>query len=229
MKGLSVLVIDDEIQIRRLLKLALENEGLHFFEASSGEEGLKEVASRNPDLVLLDLGLPGMQGIQILKKIREWSEVPIIILTVQNDEGAKVEALDSGADDYITKPFGMEELRARIRTAIRHKRKDKVDTIFRSGDLEVNISAHLVKRGNQEIHLTALEFSLLAFFIRHQGRVVTHQQILKEVWGSQQEFDPQYVRIYVGALRKKLEADPSNPTLIITESGIGYRLKDSGS
>jgi two-component system KDP operon response regulator KdpE len=229
MKGLSVLVIDDEIQIRRLLKLALENEGLHFFEASSGEEGLKEVASRNPDLVLLDLGLPGMQGIQILKKIREWSEAPIIILTVQNDEGAKVEALDSGADDYITKPFGMEELRARIRTAIRHKRKDKVDTIFRSGDLEVNISAHLVKRGNQEIHLTALEFSLLAFFIRHQGRVVTHQQILKEVWGSQQEFDPQYVRIYVGALRKKLEADPSNPTLIITESGIGYRLKDSGS
>lgn len=228
MAAVSVLVIDDEVQIRRFLKVGLESNGFKFYEAATGEEGLQEAVARRPDLILLDLGLPGMRGIEVLKRIREWSKMPIIILSVQEDEDVKVEALDLGANDYLTKPFGINELLARIRAALRHQQGGfDASTPLRLGDLEFDLSAHVVKKANKEVRLTVTEFRLMAFLIKNIGKVVTHKQIVNEVWGMNEENELAYLRIYIRNLRKKLESDPSHPSLIQTEPGIGYRLKDS--
>ncbi|MBN8554862.1 MAG: response regulator transcription factor [Deltaproteobacteria bacterium] len=226
MTSSKILVIDDEIQIRRLIKVGVESHGHQFLEAASGEEGIKLVASAKPDILILDLGLPGISGFDTLKRIREWSQVPIIILSVQDDEGGKVEALDSGANDYLTKPFGMAELFARIRVLLRKQSTPEEDSVFTVAHLEVNLGARVVKVQDKEIHLTATEYSLLNLFIRHAGKVLTHNQIIKEIWGNQPEGDIQSLRIYISALRKKIELDQANPTLLLTEPGVGYRLRD---
>ena len=222
-----MLVIDDEIQIRRFLKVGLESQGFTFCEAATGEDGLQEIVSRKPDLVLLDLGLPGIKGIEVLRRMREWSSTPVIILSVQEDEEAKVEALDLGANDYLTKPFGINELLARIRAALRlHQRPADAKTAVSFGDIEIDFSAHTVKKAKKEVHLTSTEFRLIAFLVKNVGKVVTHRQIVKEVWGTTTENELAYLRIYIRNLRKKLEDDASHPTLIQTEPGIGYRLRD---
>lgn len=226
MNGYSILVVDDEVQIRRLLKVGLETEGVKFLEAATGEEALREVANQKPDLVLLDLGLPGISGLEVIERIREWSKVPIIVLSVQEDEAAKVEALDRGADDYLEKPFGMPELLARIRVALRHSHStSEPNSIFKSGAIEVDFGAHLVKKNGEEVHLTSTEFRLFTFLIQNEGKVVTHRQIVKAVWGANQDNDLAYLRIYIRSLRQKIELDPTSPTLIKTEPGVGYRLR----
>lgn len=222
----KILVIDDEIQIRRLIKVGVESHGYQFFEAVSGEEGIKLAANLKPDLIILDLGLPGISGFETLKRIREWSSIPIIILSVQDDEGGKVAALDAGANDYLTKPFGMAELFARIRVLLRKPNPAEKDAVFKAAHLEVDLGARVVKIQGKELHLTATEYNLLNLFVRHAGKVLTHNQIIKEIWGNQPEGDIQSLRIYISALRKKIEMDHANPTLLVTESGVGYRLRD---
>lgn len=222
-----VLVIDDEEQIRRLLRISLEDKGFRVADAASGKAGLEILAGTRPDVVILDLGLPDLSGLEVLRAIRERSSVPVIILSVQGDEDDKVRALDAGADDYVTKPFGMGELLARIRAAQRHRSKGPATevTSFRSAGLEIDFDKRIVKREGVEVHLTSTEYSLLKLLALNAGKVLTHRHILREVWGPNQEQDTHYLRIYVGALRKKIEADPNTPTLIVTEPGVGYRLK----
>ena len=221
---LKILVIDDEPAIRRLLKISLESEGYAFFEAASGKEGLSLAASNRPDLIILDLGLPELDGLAFLKRLREWSSLPVIVLTVRDDESEKVTLLDAGADDYLTKPFSVPELMARIRTAVRHAQESPADPIFRTGNLEVDLSDHVVRVSGQQIRLTVKEYDILRLLIKHAGKVVTQSHLLKEIWGPHAVHETQYLRVYVGQLRKKLEPDPSNPRLIRTEAGIGYRL-----
>lgn len=225
MKATRILVIDDEVQIRRLLRIGLEAQGFQIFEAETGAAGIQSATQVRPELVILDLGLPDMGGIDVLKNIRGWSQVPVIILSVQEGESDKIEALDAGADDYITKPFGMGELMARIRVALRAPASSEAKSIYRSGRLEVDLAAHVVKISDLEIKLTHTEFDLLALLIRHAGKVLTHKQILREIWGPNQENETHYLRVYMGSLRKKIEADSSDPQLIVTEPGVGYRLK----
>jgi two-component system KDP operon response regulator KdpE len=219
-----VLVIDDEIQIRRLLRISLEANGCRVFEAADGQSGLAEAAQRRPEVVLLDLGLPDMDGVTVLKRLREWSQVPVIILSVRDREEDKVAALDQGADDYLTKPFGTAELLARLRVALRHSQPAADQALFRSGSLEVDLSSRIVKVNNKPIKLTATEYSLLQLFVRHAGKVLTHRQILKEVWGPNYVEQTHYLRVYMAHLREKIEANPSQPELLLTESGVGYRL-----
>ena len=223
-KPMIALVIDDEVQIRRLLRLTLEAQGYRVFEAVSGQEGLLEAAQRRPDVVLLDLGLPDMDGVEVLKRLREWSRVPILVLSVRDREEQKVAALDHGADDYVTKPFSSGELLARLRVAQRHNQLPPDTAVFRSGNLEVDLTARVVKMKGREVKLTATEYALLRLFVQHAGRVLTHRQILREVWGPNYEEQTHYLRVYVGHLRDKLEVDPGCPALLITEPGIGYRL-----
>lgn len=218
------LIIDDEVQIRRLLRVALEGAGYTVIEADGGQVGLSEIALRRPDAVLLDLGLPDLDGLTVLRRLREWSEVPVLILTVRDAEADKVAALDVGADDYVTKPFSTAELLARLRAAQRRARPAEESHVFSAQGLTVDLAARTVTRAGQEIHLTATEYALLRLFVRHVGRVLTHRQILREVWGPQAEEHRQYLRVYVTHLRRKIERDPASPTLIKTESGIGYRL-----
>jgi two-component system KDP operon response regulator KdpE len=220
----NILVIDDEIQIRRLLRITLESDRYSVYEAKDGKTGIEQAASCRPDLIILDLGLPDEDGMSILMKVREWSKVPIIILSVRNSEKDIIAALDSGADDYLTKPFSSGELLARIRTALRHFSPEKSSPVFRTGTLEVNFSARIVKKKDAVVRLTATEFSLLSLFIKNAGKVMTHSYILKEVWGNTYSDDTQYVRIYIAQLRKKLEDDPNKPELFITESRVGYRF-----
>jgi len=223
-KPMVALVIDDEIQIRRLLRLTLEAQGYRVFEAVSGQEGLLEAAQRRPDVVLLDLGLPDMDGVEVLKRLREWSRVPILVLSVRDGEEQKIAALDNGADDYVTKPFSSGELLARLRVAQRHGTLPPDTAVFRSGNLEMDLTARIVKMKGKEVKLTATEYALLRLFVQHAGRVLTHRQILREVWGPNYEEQTHYLRVYVGHLRDKLEVDPGCPALLITEPGIGYRL-----
>ena len=220
----SALVIDDELQIRRLLRVCLEANGYRVFEAATGQEGITEAAQRTPDIVILDLGLPDMDGVAVLKRLREWSKVPVIVLSVRDREDDKIAALDNGADDYVTKPFGTGELLARLRVAERHTLPSAESALFRAGGLEVDLTARVVKLKGQEVKLTATEYSLLRLFVRHAGKVLSHHQILKEVWGPNSVEQTHYLRVYMAHLREKLEADPSKPRLLVTEPGVGYRL-----
>jgi two-component system KDP operon response regulator KdpE len=219
-----VLVIDDEIQIRRLLQITLEAAGFKVTLAESGEEGLRQAAMARPEIMILDLGLQDADGMEILKKLREWATIPILILSVRSSEQDIVAALDAGADDYLTKPFRTAELLARVRTALRHRRTTEEGASFQSGDLFVDLAARVVRRGDEVIKLTPTEYSLLALFVRNAGKVLTHRYILEQIWGPTFAEESQYTRVYVGQLRKKLEDDPSTPKLFLTESGIGYRL-----
>src|SRR5436309_422150 len=218
------LVIDDEPQIRRLLRVTLEANGYRVFDAATGNDGLAQAAQRRPDVVLLDLGLPDLEGAEVLKRLREWSRVPVIILSVRDREDEKVAALDAGADDYVTKPFNSAELLARIRAALRHTQPQGADAIFRSGDLEVDLSKRVVLKNGAEVKLTPLEYSLLRLLVTHAGKVLTHRQLLTEVWGAKAVEQTHYLRVHIAHLREKIENNPSKPELIITESAVGYRL-----
>jgi len=223
-KPRAVLVIEDEAQIRRLLRVCLERNGYQVIEASTGEEGIDQAIAHQPDLVLLDLGLPDTDGLLVLRRIREWSQVPILILSVRGREDDKIKALDSGANDYITKPFGTGELLARLRVVQRYTRESPNRTVFTSGDLQVDLAARTVKVRGRAVRLTATEYSLLHFFIQHAGKVLTHGQLLREIWDSLEEQKTGPLRVYVGYLREKLELDPARPKLLLTEPGVGYRL-----
>ena len=219
-----VLVIEDEAQIRRLLRVYLERNGYQVVEAATGEQGIDQAIAHQPDLVLLDLGLPDTDGLNVLRRIREWSQVPILIVSVRGREDDKIKALDSGANDYITKPFGTGELLARMRVVQRYSQQSPNRTIFSSGDLQVDLAARTVKVRGRTIRLTATEYSLLHLFIQHAGKVLTHGQVLREIWGSHDEQKTGPLRVYVGYLREKLESDPAKPQLLLTEPGVGYRL-----
>ncbi len=220
------LIIDDEVQIRRLLRVALENENYDVHEAKTGQEGLVEIANSKPAVILLDLGLPDMDGLQVLKRLREWSEAPVIVLTVRDDEQEKVAALDAGAEDYVTKPFSTPELLARLRAAQRKRRPAEEISVFKHGDLMIDLTARVVTRGGHEVKLTATEYALLRLFVKNPGRVLTHRYILREIWGPKSEEHRQYLRVYVTHLRQKIETDPTQPRLIKTEQGIGYRFHE---
>jgi two-component system KDP operon response regulator KdpE len=221
-----ILVIDDEPQIRRFLRTSLAAEGYRVSEAANGRDGLTAVASIKPDLVVLDLGLPDMDGLELLSEIRRHSLVPVVVLSIRNDDGGKVRALDLGADDFVTKPFGVEELVARLRAALRHRlQREGAAPIFRAGDLAVDLVRRSVTRAGAEIKLSAREYDLLRLLVLHAGKVLTHGFILREVWGPAHGQDVQYLRVYVRHLREKLEADPARPDHILTELGVGYRLK----
>ncbi|HXC97876.1 MAG TPA: response regulator [Verrucomicrobiae bacterium] len=219
-----VLIIDDEIQIRRLLKISLEAGGYRVFEAVNGADGLAEAAQRRPDIVVLDLGLPDMDGVTVLKRLREWSNVPVVVLSVRDRENDKIAALDNGADDYLTKPFSTGELLARLRVAQRHAQPPADEAVFKNERLEVDLTSRIVKVNGKQIKLTATEYALLQLFVRHAGKVLTHRQILKEVWGPNYVEQTHYLRVYMTHLREKLEQNPSAPEMLVTESGVGYRL-----
>lgn len=222
-----IVVIEDDPQICRFLRTSLSVQGFQVVEAGTGERGVVEVGTRKPELVILDLGLPGMDGIAVIRKVREWSAVPIIVLSARSQESNKIAALDAGADDYLTKPFSIGELLARIRVSLRHAARlsgDTVETLFSVGDLQVDLSRRCVHIGEQEIHLTPIEYRLLAVLIHHAGKVLTHRQLLLDVWGPAYVEHAHYVRIYMGQLRRKLESDPTQPRYLLTEAGIGYRL-----
>jgi two-component system KDP operon response regulator KdpE len=223
------LIIDDEVQIRRLLRVVLESADYQVHEAETAAQGLTDAATRRPDVVLLDLGLPDSDGVNVLGRLREWSQVPVIVLSVRDDEEGKVAALDAGADDYVTKPFSSAELLARLRAAQRKTRPEEEVSRFKSGDLIVDLTARVVTRAGHEVKLTATEYALLRLLVRHAGRVLTHRQILREIWGPKSEEHRQYLRVYVTHLRQKIERDPAAPELIKTEPGIGYRLELASS
>jgi two-component system KDP operon response regulator KdpE len=223
----TVLVVDDEVQIRRLLRVTLEANGYRVLEAATGNDGIVEAAQRRPDVVVLDLGLPDLDGLMVLKRLREWSRVPVLILTVREADDEKVAALDAGADDYVTKPFSTPELLARLRVALRHNQPLPDNAVFRTGDLEVDLSSRRVTVRGKEVKLTPTEYSFLRLLIRNAGRVVTQRQILTEVWGPKAVEQTHYLRVYAAHLREKLELDPARPELIQTEPGVGYRLAAS--
>jgi two-component system KDP operon response regulator KdpE len=221
----TVLIVDDEPPIRRFLRTSLAAQDYEVIEAGNGAEAIRAMASAAPDLVILDLGLPDMNGTEVISAIRGTSPVPIIVLSVRNDERGKVEALDLGADDYVTKPFGMEELVARIRTALRHRFQEKGETpVFVAGDLSVDLVRRIVKRSGAEVKLSPKEYDLLRLLVENAGKVLTHRHLLAKVWGPAHTEDAQYLRVFIRSLRHKLEADPARPALILTEPGVGYRL-----
>ena len=226
-KALRILVVDDEPQILRFLRTSLSANGYEVIEAAGAAEALRLATSASPDLILLDLGLPDGDGKEIIKKIREWSSLPIIVLSARAREAEKIEALDTGADDYVNKPFGMGELLARLRAAQRHRLKAQgEEPIFRAGDLTVDLVKRQVMRNQETLHLTPKEFDLLRLLIQHAGKVVTQRHILEAVWGPAHTEDSAYLRVYIGQLRRKIDADPNTPSLIQTESGVGYRLRE---
>jgi two-component system KDP operon response regulator KdpE len=220
----TVLVIDDEIQMRRLLRACLERNGYEVFEAATGDAGLDEAVRRQPDAVLLDLGLPDMDGQAVLKRLREWSQVPVLVVSVRGQEEDKVTALDNGANDYVTKPFSTAELLARLRAAQRSAQPPATPEVFRSGPLQVDLTTRTVKVKGRKVHLSATEYSLLHLFVKHAGKVLTHGQILREVWETNDLEKTGHLRVYMAYLREKLEAKPAEPELLVTEPGIGYRL-----
>ncbi|MBN2778796.1 MAG: response regulator [Bacteroidales bacterium] len=220
----TILIIDDELQIRSLLDITLTANGFKIIMAETGKQGLIEAATNNPDLIILDLGLPDIEGNEVLQKLREWYFKPILILSVRTSEYDIIDALDSGANDYLTKPFRSGELLARIRAAIRNSEKTESEPIININDISIDINNHLVKKNNTIIKLTSTEFSLLSLLARNRGRVLTHKYLLKETWGLNYQEQTQYLRVFIAQLRKKIEIDPTKPQLIITESGIGYRF-----
>jgi len=222
----TALLIEDEPQIRRFVRLALEEEGWHVQEAATMNRGLIEAGTRKPDLVILDLGLPDGDGIDLIADLRAWSPVPVIVLSARTDEEQKIRALDAGADDYLTKPFGVGELLARVRAMLRRRRAPSQEPggVVRFGDVQVDQQARLVTRGGQAVRLTPTEFRLLSVLVNNAGRVVTAPQLLREVWGPSNAENGHYVRIYMGHLRQKLEHDPAQPVHLLTETGVGYRL-----
>lgn len=220
-----ILIVDDEPQLRKLLRVALEAEGDQILEAATAREGVAAAARDKPDAVVLDLGLPDADGHEVLKRVREFSDVPILVLSVRTAEDEKVAALDEGADDYVTKPFGMPELLARLRTALRHRQQASgVEPILRSGTLEIDFAQRRVKANGEEIRLTPKEYEFLKLLAQAGGRVLTHRMILEEIWGPAHIDDTQYLRVYVRQLRDKLGDDPANPRYILTEPGVGYRF-----
>jgi two-component system, OmpR family, KDP operon response regulator KdpE len=222
-----VLVIDDEAAIHRFLTPALIANDYDVIKAMTAAEGLKRIATDAPDIVVLDLGLPDMDGKEVISRVREWSDVPIIVLSARDRETEKIEALDRGADDFVNKPFGVGELMARLRAALRHRMYRKGETpSVRIRDVEIDTMRRHVLRKGDEVKLTPKEFDLLALLARHAGKVVTHKQILTSVWGPAHEHDTQYLRVYVGQVRQKIEEDPSSPVIVLTEPGVGYRLSD---
>jgi two-component system KDP operon response regulator KdpE len=228
--GPLVLLIEDEPQMRRFLRTALSANDYRLVEAPTAREGLAQAAGRSPDVVLLDLGLPDRDGLDVARELRGWSAVPIIVLSARGREQDKVAALDLGADDYLTKPFGVDELLARIRVALRHAARAPgapPDPVFEAEGVRVDLVRREVRRGEQEVHLTPTEYKLLTVLIRHAGKVLTHGQLLKEVWGSHSPEQSHYVRVYMAQLRQKLEADPARPRLLVTEPGVGYRLRET--
>jgi two-component system KDP operon response regulator KdpE len=223
-----ILIIEDEVPIRRFLRAALSASNYRWVEAGTAQEGLSQAALRQPDLVILDLGLPDMDGLEVIRQLRGWSSMPIIILSARQQEGDKVLALDAGADDYLTKPFGVAELLARIRVALRHGSRPAPGSespVFEVGELRVDLSLHQVLVAGTEMHLTPIEYRLLATLVHHAGKVLTHRQLLREVWGPGYADESHYLRVYVAQLRRKLEADPARPRYLITEPGVGYRLR----
>jgi two-component system, OmpR family, KDP operon response regulator KdpE len=222
-----ILVIEDEPQVVRFLRASLGSHGFRILEAETGQRGLVEASARVPDLVLLDLGLPDMDGVEVARRLREWSAVPIIVLSARGQERDKIEALDAGADDYLTKPFGIGELLARIRVALRHADRGPEDgeAVVSVGNLRVDLAARSVRRSEEEVRLTPIEFRLLAALARNAGRVVTQRQLLKEVWGPSAVGQAHYLRVYMAQLRHKLEEEPARPRLFVTEPGVGYRLR----
>jgi len=221
-----LLIIEDEAQMRRFLRASLVSSGYQVFEAETGEQGMTQASSRNPDLVLLDLGLPDTDGLSVTQRLRQWSKMPIIVLSARGKEEDKIKALDLGADDYLTKPFGIGELLARIRVALRHSaRTESGASQFAMGSVSIDLLRRRVLRSEREVHLTPIEYKLLTTLIKYEGRVITHRQLLREVWGPNASEQTQYLRVYMGQLRHKLEDDPSRPRFLTTEPGVGYRLR----
>jgi two-component system KDP operon response regulator KdpE len=220
----TILIIDDELQIRRLLEITLSANSFKIIEASTGKEGITLAASQQPGLIILDLGLPDMDGLDIIKKLREWYLKPVIILSVRNSEEDIIKALDNGANDYLTKPFRTGELLARIRVALRQSQGISDNPVLEFGSLSIDLANHTARKNNELIKLTSTEFNLLALLAKNEGRVLTHQYILKEVWGMGYIEQTQYLRVFVAQLRRKIEDDPAKPNLLNTESGIGYRF-----
>jgi two-component system KDP operon response regulator KdpE len=226
----GILIIDDEAQIRRLLRVSLTARGYAIHEAGSAAQGLELASTLSPDLVVLDLGLPDAEGLDVLLSLREWSTVPVVVLSVRDGEDKKVFALDHGADDYVTKPFSMGELAARIRLALRHRGNEPDHPSVRIGDVEIDFVKRVVAKSGDVVRLTPIEYDLLRVLAQNCGRVLTHKQLVQAVWGDLQvETASHYLRVYVGHLRKKLERDPTRPTLIVTEPGVGYRLLEDHS
>jgi two-component system KDP operon response regulator KdpE len=227
-----ILVIEDDPQIRRFLRATLTDHGYAYLAAAGGQEGLKQVALQHPDLIILDLGLPDLDGVEVIHQLRAWASTPIIVLSVRDQEKDKVDALDAGADDYLTKPFGTAELLARLRTALRHARQATQGTnepIFTCGDLRVDLAHRQVFVHETEVHLTPIEYKLLLVLIQHAGKVVTGRQLLQQAWGPAYVDEMHYLRVYMGQLRRKLESDPTRPRYLITEPGVGYRLKEGSA
>jgi two-component system, OmpR family, KDP operon response regulator KdpE len=223
-----VLLIEDEPQMRRFLRAAVAGHGLRLVESETGGDGLGQAATRNPDVVLLDLGLPDLDGVEVTRRLREWSQTPIIVISARGEERDKVAALDAGADDYLTKPFAVGELLARIRVALRHREQGLEppgEAVVTLGEVRIDLARRQVWRREEEVRLTPTEFKLLATLVRHAGRVMTHRMLLKEAWGPAYAAQTQYLRVYMGQLRRKLEADPARPRFLLTEPGVGYRLK----
>jgi len=219
-------IIEDDPQIRRFLRTALNVHGFSTFEAETGKQGVAMAATHKPDLIILDLGLPDMDGIEVIARLREWMTRPVIILSARDLESNKVTALDAGADDYLTKPFGVNELLARIRVALRHaSHTGQQDAVFVCGPIKVDLGLRQVFRDGDEVHLTPIEYRLLATLVKHAGKLLTQRQLLTEVWGPSHAESSHYLRVYMGALRHKLESDPARPAVLLTEPGVGYRLK----
>ena len=224
----TVLLIEDEPEIRRFLRTTLPEHGFKFSEAVTGQEGLAQAKARNPDLILLDLGLPDLEGTEVIRRLREWTPTPIIVLSARDQEQVKVAALDLGADDYVTKPFGVNELLARMRATLRQMARASVeqgDPVFTTGQLRVDLGRRQVYVSDEEVHLTPIEYKLLTTLVRYAGKVVTHRQLLKEVWGPLHVEEGHYLRVYMRQLRNKLEANPAQPQYLLTELGVGYRLR----
>ena len=222
----TALVLEDEREIRQFVRLSLQSEGWTVFEAGTLQQGLIEAATRRPDLIIADLGLPDGDGVDLIRQVRSWSAVPIIVLSARTQESEKVAALDAGADDFITKPFGVAELLARTRANLRRAQagRSSADAVFRFGDVEVDRAARVVRKAGVEVHLTPLEYRLLGVLLANAGRVLTHPYLLREVWGPGHAQSTHYLRVFMGNLRAKLEADPAQPRHIVTETGVGYRL-----
>jgi two-component system KDP operon response regulator KdpE len=221
---INVLIVEDEQAIRRFLRAALEAEGLRAWEAETLQRGLIEAATRKPDLVILDLGLPDGDGIDFIRDLRQWSQIPVIVLSARTEESDKIAALDAGADDYLSKPFGIGELQARLRVALRRNAGIQSDPLVSFSDIQVDLANRRIVRAGEELHLTPIEFRLLAVLLNNHGKVLTQRQLLSQVWGPNAVEHSHYLRIYMGHLRQKLEADPARPRHLLTETGIGYRF-----